>query len=282
MSLVQAGRSVRIAGLTAATARLTFGRCGDRTILESGYATSPVKLIATRGVSHTCWMFVATLGGGIVGGDQIDLTIDARASTTALIATQASTKIYKSLRPCGQRVRATVSDGALLAVVPDPVVCFADADFSQEQRYDVGEGADLLVLDWFTSGRHAVGERWAFRRYASRIDVRRENRWIVRDAVVLQKSDGDIGRRLGRFNACLTAILSGPRLSVHTDRIVTASNAAGIEKHAETVVAAWPLRDGGVMIRMVGMSVEDVSDAIRRRLNFLADLVGDDPWIRKW
>ena len=64
-------------------------------------------------------------GGGLVGGDDIQLRADVTAGARALLTTQASTKVYRSERRSRQSLTATVGANALLAVVPDPIVCFA-------------------------------------------------------------------------------------------------------------------------------------------------------------
>ena len=46
--------------------------------------------------------------------------------------------------------------------------------------------ASLVLVDWMTSGRHAAGERWAFSRYESRLDIRRGSQRIFFDALVLE------------------------------------------------------------------------------------------------
>ena len=90
---------------------------------------------------------------------------------------------------------------ALLAVVPDPIVCFADADFTQTQRYDLHPDASLVMVDWITSGRHASGERWAFSRYESRFesDAARPDFF---DALVLEPHSTLSSKRMGPFGFC--------------------------------------------------------------------------------
>ena len=264
------------------TAHLRFGRCHANTVLERSFATSPLKLFTTRGVGTTCWVYAATYGGGIVGGDAIRLQVDAAQGARAVIATQASTKVYRALRPASQDVTASVEADALLVVLPDPVVCFAGADFSQEQRYDLHEGGSLVVVDWITSGRHAAGERWAFHHYSSRIDIRRGGRRILYDTLWLDECDGPIGERLGGFDVCLTAVVTGPLVAEASASMVHAASAYGVERGADLVAAAWRLPDGGALLRMNGASVEQVGAALRRQLSFLGGLLGDDPFSRKW
>jgi urease accessory protein len=263
-------------------AQLCFARCGSNTILRRAFATNPLKVLTTRGVSPVCWTYIATYGGGIVGGDAIRLNMEVGSGARGVLLTQASTKVYRSLRPASQHVTASVADEALLVMLPDPVVCFAGAHFSQQQRYELHDRGNLVMVDWITSGRHATGERWAFHHYSSRIDIRRAGRRIVYDALWLDDADGSIGERLGAFDVCLTAVVTGPIVSGAAASIVRAASAAGVEKNANLVAAAWMLPDGGALLRMAGVSAEQVGGALRQRLSFLSELLGDDPWSRKW
>jgi urease accessory protein len=241
-----------------------------------------VKLFSTRNAGGACWVYSATLGGGLVGGDEIRMVIDVGAGTRALVATQASTKIYRSLCSATQDISASIDDDALLAVLPDPVVCFAGAHFSQTQRYELGARANLVVVDWMTSGRHAAGERWAFRHYASRIEVRRSGRRLLHDQWLLSETDGSIAARLGKFDVCLTAVIAGPLLAAAAAEVVRAASMLPIDKHSDLVLSAWPLAEDGALVRIAGTGVEHVGAALRERLSFLHDFLGDDPWSRKW
>ena len=249
--------------------------------MTRSYATSPAKAIATRGRGETCWVCLATLGGGLVGGDEIALTADVDVNARALVTTQASTKVYRSMRRASQTISARVADGALLAVVPDPVVCFAGADFTQVQRYELDEDATLVMLDWFTSGRHASGERWAFHRYESRFRVTRGGRGIFLDAVVLDANLDTVADRMTRYDAFVTALVTGPLVSAAVTSLLGSVNETSTND-AELLVSIVKLRDGGAMIRMAGTSLERIIQAVRSRLAFLTPLVGDDVWSRKW
>lgn len=266
----------------AGSAHLTFTRSGPATVLTRAFAASPAKLIATNGRGTTCWVYAATFGGGLVGGDEIRLRADVTAGARGLLTTQASTKVYRSLRPASQSLEASVDADALLAVVPDPVVCFAEADFTQTQRYDLHRDASLVMVDWITSGRHASGERWAFSRYESRFDIRRGSERIFFDAIVLEPHIDSVVDRMGRFNVLLTAVITGPLVAGVAGNLVHRLSEAPIARRADLVLSAAKLRDGGALLRMAGTSVEQMGRALREHLAFLSPLTGDDLWRRKW
>ena len=270
-------------GKAAGTAYLKFARgSGSRTILERSFATSPLKIFATRGGSGACWAYTSNLGGGLVGGDEIRMTVEVGEGSRALLTTQASTKVYRSARPSMQFVAATVDEGSLLAVFPDPVVCYAAADFTQMQRYDLRGDASMLGVDWITSGRHASGERWAFSRYESRIVISRDGQPVFHDAVVLEQDLDSILNRMNRFDVLLSAVLTGPLVADAAAAILDDAAARPAGRDTDLLISASRISDGGVLLRMAGVSVERVGGALRDALRLLFPLLGDDPWSRKW
>jgi urease accessory protein len=241
-----------------------------------------MKIIATSQSLPASWVYAATLGGGLVGGDEIEMKADLGPRARALLTTQASTKVYRSRRGARQTLVATVGSGALLAVVPDPVVCFEAADYTQAQRYELCADASLVVVDWLTSGRHATGERWAFSRYEGCISISRSEHPVFHDAVVLEPDLDGVGERMGRFDVLLTAVVTGPLVMEAGERIFNSAAHEPVARNASMIVSASKLPDGGTLLRIAAVSVEQVARTIRRSLEFLCPLLGDDPWSRKW
>jgi len=264
------------------TANLTFTRNGAATVLTRAFATSPAKLIETRRRSTTCWVYAATFGGGLVGGDAIRIHAEVTAGARALLTTQASTKVYRSQRPSSQTMEAAVGADAFLAVVPDPVVCFAGADFTQRQRYDLHPDASLVLVDWITSGRHQSGERWRFSRYESRVDIRRGPQRVLLDGLVLEPQTDSVAERMDRFNVLLTAIVTGPLVAAAATELVSRVSQESIARRSDLLVSASRLRSGGALLRMAGTTVEQLGHTLRTSLAFVSELAGDDLWSRKW
>jgi urease accessory protein len=259
---------------------LVFTRVRGRTVLERALSRSPLKLLAPRNHGHAAWVFVASLGGGLVGGDRLRLTINVGGEAAALLGTQASTKIYRSPLGSRQRLDAEVAAGGLLAVIPDPVVCFAGSRYEQEIHVALDAGASLVLVDMMSSGRSARGERWAFDRYSSRTRVNRGGRAVLLDATLLDPAHGALRDRMGRFDALATIVLTGPRVVSASEALVAPRPPP--EQRADVVASASPLRGGGALLRVAGTSVERVADVVRRELGFLAGELGDDPFARKW
>ena len=185
-------------------------------------------------------------------GSRADVTAGARA----LLTTQASTKVYRSLAPfAAEPCTATVAADALLAVVPDPIVCFADADFTQTQRYDLHADASLVVVDWITSGRHAVGRTLgvlALRKPARHQTRRAADRSSTRSCS--SRTSIPSLERMGRFDVLLTAVMYRTARRRCRRRILVESfRRRRSHRMADLVVSAARLRDGGALLRMAGV-----------------------------
>lgn len=261
---------------------MRFARLGAQTVLDRSFATSPVKLFTTRNHAGACWVYAATLGGGFVGGDAVRLTLDVGPRANALLTTQASTKVYRSLKPASQQISAIVDADALLAVLPDPIVCFAGADFSQDQRYDLARRANLVVVDWITSGRHATGERWAFTHYTSRVQIARDGKRLLYDSLTLQHETDTVAERMGRFDVWASCVITGPAVADAAAAIVRRVAQCPVHANADMIESACPLVGAGALLRLAGSDVEQVGTHLKAHLQFLHPLLGGDPWTRKW
>ncbi|KAL9258709.1 Urease accessory protein D-like protein [Drosera capensis] len=102
-------------------------------------------------------------------GDSISCSFSVGDGCVAVLTTQASTKVYKTLaNKCSyQSLEAKVGRDALFVVIPDPVACFSTARYSQRQIFRVLSDSNLVLVDWFTSGRYESGEKWEFGFYKS-------------------------------------------------------------------------------------------------------------------
>jgi urease accessory protein len=263
------------------TGRLEFTRIGGRTVLTRALASSPLKLLCPRRDKGSASVYLATYGGGLVGGDRIDLSMTIRAGAAAVVATQASTKVYRSPLGAGQNLHADVASGGLLVLLPDPVVCFAGATYRQEQRIRLDAGASLVLVDRLTAGRIEYGERWQFDEYASRILVWQGRRLLLHDALRLTRLGNDVARRLGRFNCLAVVVLVGPAVAETAARFESVVQSMGVTRRSDFLMSAAPLADHGAVVRIASRSVEALDIALRGHLRCLAALLGSDPWSGK-
>ena len=258
--------------------------CGESAV-TSALSRSPLKLLTPRARGRSVWACTSSFGGGLVAGDQTRLDLSLGAHTRCFLGTQASTKIYRNpeQRPCGHTTRAALAENAVLVFAPDPVQAFAGSSYLQRQEFQLAAGAGLALLDWFTAGRAARGERWEFSRLQSRNEVFRTGKRIFLDSVLLDPADGPLTStmRTGRFNCFAMLLLVGEPLRAAAAQVLEQTAALPITRHAPLVASASPVADG-VVLRLAGERVEAVGQAVRSQLSFLRELLGDDPWARKW
>jgi urease accessory protein len=199
-----------------------------------------------------------------------------------VLLTQSATKVYRSEIPSSQSLSVEVEAGAVLAVIPDPVVCFAEARFSQKQSYELADGASLILADTVHCGRTAFGERWLFEHFRSQIRVSRKGKPVLFESLFLEGGAGVLAERQGRFNAFCLVVLLGPAV-LNAARELSAKVAAqATPRRSDLLTTASPMGEDGVILRIAGVSTEMVARALRSHLSFLPGLLGDDPWARKW
>jgi urease accessory protein len=251
-------------------------------VVTEAYATSPLRLLTPTNHGRAAWVYTSSFGGGLVDGDAISLDVEVDRGAAAFLSTQASTKVYKSVRGTTSELTARVGDDGLLVVAPDPVVCFAASRYRQRQEFSLAAGASLVAIDWMTSGRWAAGERWAFDSYEARLTVRREGALLVHDVLALRAQDGNLAARMGRFEVIAIAVL------VNVDAagaVIEQVSNRRIQRGASQLVAATSIGSDharSCVIRIAGLSVEQVGRTLRELLAFVPALLGDDPWSRKW
>jgi urease accessory protein len=260
---------------------LVFGESTATT----AYAASPLKLLTPCARGKSVWAYISSFGGGLVAGDQTCLNVRLGTGARCFIGTQASTKVYRNPAslPCGHVTHATLDAGSILIFAPDPVQAFADSSYAQQQEFHLETDAGLVLVDWFTSGRAARGERWAFNSFQSRNEVFVSDQRVFRDSLLLDASETALtgAHSMGRFNCLATLLLIGSPLSLIAEELVKTVQAMPIGKHMSLVCSASPVRSG-VVLRIAGEDVETVGKELHRHLGFLRDILGDDPWQRKW
>ena len=190
----------------------------------------PLKLIApdphnSAQKKHVTVVFLLTYGGGLVGGDTINLKVSLAEHTRLVLVTQGSTKIFKSPTRAiksGQTINVKVGQGAALCYLPDPTQPFAESVYAQRQNFFVHPNglSSLCVLDWVSEGRRARGESWHLWSWQGRNEIReldqesgQPGRLLLRDSVMLNDDSGPGGsllQKTNRMGVFGSLIVSGP------------------------------------------------------------------------
>ena len=255
-------------------ASAVIGRGPTRSDVHRLRGAGPLRLLNPRAAGSAAWIVTSSLGGGLVDGDDVALEVTVAPGATALVNAQASSKIYKGTSR--QRLAVRVHGDGNALVVPDPIVPFRDASYTQRTKVALDRDSSLVLCDVVTAGRLAFGERWSCMRFDSCLEIEIDGRRVLCDRVVL---DGAIGEKMTRFSAIATAILVGPRAGAFGRAEL--EKLGVVSKRAPLVAAGSPLA-GGAMLRVAGESIEQVVAATRAMLVGACTELGEDPWSRKW
>ena len=135
---------------------------------------------------------VANVSGGILGGDRLSLSVDARGD--ALITGQAAEKVYRS---AGATARVctdlAVGAGAALEWLPQGTILFDGARLDRRTTVRAAPGGRCLAGEILVFGRVGMGETLRRGAIRDRWRVERGGRPLWIDALRL---DGDIGARM--------------------------------------------------------------------------------------
>jgi hypothetical protein len=84
------------------------------------------------------------------------------------------------------------------------------------------------------------------------------------------------------MSAFSTVTLAGPLLAPFAAQWAEALAKDPLGADASLIEAASPRPPGAWVFRIAGRDAEPVSSRVRARLSFVAALLGDDPFARKW
>lgn len=248
------------------------------------WCSNPLKLLTPRPRGPSVWAYMSSFGGGMVAGDQTNVSLRLGPGARCFLTTQASTKVYRNPagRPCNHELSAHLGDKSLLVLAPDVIQAFADSSYRQSQQFYLHPGAGLILVDWFCSGRAACDERWSFRRVQSRNDVFIGDKMCLLDSMLLDAAQGPLTgpHRLDRFNCIGLIFIIGESLRQEAGALLDGVCRQSVAGRSGLIYSASAVR-GGTLLRIGGQRHEDVANYVYQSLGFVGGLLQDDPWTRK-
>lgn len=154
---------------------LSFEARAGRTVLDRARHFGPLRVQRPFHPEPDggCHVYVLHPPGGIVGGDELTIEVEARASASALITTPGATKFYRSEgRRATLRQELRVHGGASLEWLPQDTIVFRGAEASISTRVTVEEGSTFFGWEVIALGRPASGEVFDRGRLTLELEVR--------------------------------------------------------------------------------------------------------------
>lgn len=268
MSLLKTATGVLRLAFEAGSGRTRLSHRYSHGMLQVGRALYPDPVWPDM-----AYVYVVSLGGGIVGGDRLDVSIRVAEGARAHVTTQAATRLFRADGPpAACRITLRVETGGHLEYLPDPVIPYAGSAFHQITRAYLHPGARLVWAEVIAPGRAARGEQFAYRSYASRLELLNPDGSLrALDALVLEPGRLPLASPavLGGHSALGTILVVDPSLPARCLSEAVWPQVAALDG-ALAGMSRLP-DDSGVACRIAGRSpaavtsaVQAVWDAVRR------------------
>jgi len=176
-------------------ARIRFAAQGAQTRLASLYQQAPLRVLFPHAPrSEPLPAVLVMTSGGLVGGDRLEVEVEAGAESRALATTQAAEKVYRSTGADAHLdVDLRADDGAWLEWLPQETILFEAARLHRRTTVRLGENARAMAGEILVFGRSAHGEQLRTGALRDAWQVHRGDRLIWADRLRL---DGDVAARL--------------------------------------------------------------------------------------
>jgi len=176
-------------------AELGFIHTPRGTVLKHLYNAAPLRvLFPTPEPDDVPLAALVNVGGGLAGGDSLEVSVRLEAGTGASVTTPAAEKVYRST---GDTTRLDtvleVGPGATLEWLPQETILFNGARLERRMQARLAPGARLLAAEMLVYGRVARGERLGHGALFDSWRLWRDGRLHWADAMEL---DGDLGTPL--------------------------------------------------------------------------------------
>ncbi|MBA2352844.1 MAG: urease accessory protein UreD [Burkholderiales bacterium] len=174
-----------------------------------------------------CHTMVLHPPGGIAGGDQLEIGVDAQPASQALLTTPGATRWYKSGgiesneyqsegAAAAQHVHLAIGNAAMLEWFPQENIVFNAANAELSTVIELAGNAQYLGWDILCLGRAASGERFTAGCVRQRVELWRNQRRLWLEYGTLRADDDILSSIAGLQGATVTATLIAA--SQHIDK----------------------------------------------------------------
>jgi urease accessory protein len=249
--------------------RVLVKRFGSETVLDELRQVGCFKARFPRRIVPG-WMDIIMLntGGGVAGGDRLDVAVEAGAGTRATVATQAAERFYRALaadKPSRVQTRLKCQSGSSLEWLPQETILFDCCAVDRRLVVDLAVDARFLGVETLVFGRTAMGEQVRQGWVRDLIRVRRGGDLLLHDSIRL---DGAVDTMLRRPAIGGGASVLATMLYVAPDANEKLEAVRGALGPAEAGASVW---NGMMVARILGHDSASVRDTVIAVLDILRD-----------
>ena len=154
--------------------------------IHQAKCTAPLKLMRVFNDKKDgrCEIPILHSAGGIVGGDQLTININAEENSSAICSSVAAQKVYGSrgrskLNPQGrwanQKCFFQIEKNSDFEWIPQELIVYQGGLFEQNMTVNLDPSSSFLCVDLVRLGRTAAGEELGSGVWRSSLEIFREN-----------------------------------------------------------------------------------------------------------
>lgn len=270
--------------LKTTASKITFDVHNNETILTEQLSLKPLKIVNPKSQKQTGVCMLTSYGGGFVEGDYVKLDVMCKENTTSIISSQANTRVYESDgMPCKQKLHLTLKKNAFHVFFNDPLVMHNGGNFIQENTINLDEESVLLFIDWFSAGRTANGESFAFKAFETSTKIKIKDQTVLWDNFKITPENMDVYSpgMFGTHSSFLNLFLVGNKNSTKVKLIEKAL----AELHDDTIQSnVTRINENGVVARYSAEKITSLKKIVTHLSQTLAhpELLNYDHLERKY
>jgi len=173
--------------------QLAVGVRAGRSIAVRQYHQGALRILRPHYLDETgqvCYV-VVNPGGGYLGGDAYAITIDVEDGARLLMTTQSATKVYRT--PDNRALQHThirLGAGASLESVPDQLIAYREASYTQVTTVEMDPTASLVMAEVVTPGWSPGGELFRYDEIRLRNEISVAGQLVVLDNLLIRPGAG--------------------------------------------------------------------------------------------
>ena len=185
---------------------LAFAKPADKTVLVRRQHEGP--LVVQRPFypeDEVCHVYLLHPPGGIVGGDDLSITVKAASLSHALITTPAAGKFYRSGgSQAKQAVEITIANGATVEWLPQETIIYEGAQLKSSVKVDLAADARFIGWEILSLGRPACAENFDYGLADLSWQISYEDRPLLLERLYLDSKAFSARWGLQGYSACGT------------------------------------------------------------------------------
>lgn len=212
-----------------ASLALQFCHTPEKTVLHSARHVGPLTVQRPfYPEEETCHLYLLHPPGGIVGGDELNISVQLDPNSHALITMPGASKFYRSSGPLARlNQHFFIEENATLEWLPQDTIFFPGANAALQSVFHLHHSSRLLAWELFCLGRPVINETFSHGTIESRLEVWLDDEPLLIERQHLAKGDLTTVANHPWIGTLLCYPASDALLEGVREKLVTLDNFAG-------------------------------------------------------